>query len=259
MNRQSEKITALYCRLSRDDELQGDSNDKNLWLVDDEAAEIVKRIFKMCLDGYGTTQIAKKLKAEKVLKPTAYWYEKGIVKYNTPPSNLYVWTARTVGDILIKKEYLGHTVNFKTYKKSYKSKKTLYNSEENQMIFENTHEPISDLDTWERVQELRKNKRRPTKTGKTNMFSGLAYCADCGQKMYYCTTNYFESRQDHFVCSTSRKGKDEGSTHFIRAVVLEKGVLQHLRYVIQTVSCFEDKFREVMGAKHKAEAKKTRS
>lgn len=131
-----------------------DSNDKNLWLVDDEAAEIVKRIFKMCLDGYGTTQIAKKLKAEKVLKPTAYWYEKGIVKYNTPPSNPYVWTARTVGDILIKKEYLGHTVNFKTYKKSYKSKKTLYNSEENQMIFENTHEPIIDLDTWERVQEL---------------------------------------------------------------------------------------------------------
>lgn len=233
-----------------------DSNDKNLWLVDDEAAEIVKRIFKMCLDGYGTTQIAKKLKAEKVLKPTAYWYEKGIVKYNTPPPNPYVWTARTVGDILIKKEYLGHTVNFKTYKKSYKSKKTLYNSEENQMIFENTHEPIIDLDTWERVQEHRKNKRRPTKTDKTNMFSGLAYCADCGQKMYYCTTNYFESRQDHFVCSTSRKGKDECSTHFIRAVVLEKGVLQHLRYVIQTVSCFEDKFREVMGAKHKAEAKK---
>lgn len=89
------------------------------------------------------------------------------------------------------------------------------NPEENQMVFENTHEPIIDLDTWERIQELRKNKRRPTRTGKTNMFSGLAYCADCGQKLYYCTSKNFESRQDH-----------------------------------------EDKFREIMGAKHKAEVKK---
>ncbi len=103
------------------------------------------------------------------------------------------------------------------------------------------------LDTRERVQELRKNKRRPTKTGKTNTFSGIAYCADCGQKLYYCTTKYFESRQDHFVCSTSRKGKGECSTHFIRAVVLEQGVFAHMKYVIGYISQYEDKFRKIMG------------
>ena len=124
------------------------------------------------------------------------------------------------------------------------------------MIFENTHEPIIDADTWERVQELRKNKRRPSRTGKSNMFSGIAYCADCGQKLYYCTSNYFESRQDHFVCSTSRKGKENCSTHFIRAVVLEKGVLAHLKYVIGFVAAYENQFREIMGARQKAEIKK---
>ena len=232
-------------------------NNTDEWLVDEDAAEMVKRIFKMCLDGYGPTQIAKQLKAERVLKPTAYWYEKGNINFSVPPNDQYGWSARTIGDILMKKEYLGHTVNFKTYKKSYKSKKILHNSEENQMVFANTHEAIVDLDTWERVQELRKNKRRPTRTGKTNMFSGIVYCADCGQKLYYCTSKYFESRQDHFVCSTSRKqGTDVCDTHFIRAVVLEQGVLQHLRYVINFVSSFEDKFREIMGAKHKAEVKK---
>ncbi len=231
-------------------------NNTDEWVVDDEAAEIVKRIFKMCLNSYGPTQIAKQLKAEKVLKPTAYWYEKGNINFSVPPNNPYGWSARTIGDILMKKEYLGHTVNFKTYKKSYKSKKILHNSEENQMVFTNTHEAIIDLDTWERVQELRKNKRRPTKTGKTNMFSGLAYCADCGQKMYYCTSNYFDSRQDYFVCSTARKNSEECSSHYIRAVVLEKGVLQHIRYVIGYVAAFEDKFRAIMGTKHKAEVKK---
>ena len=108
---------------------------------------------------------------------------------------------------------------------SYKSKKTCYNPEEKWLVFENTHEAIIDNDTWERVQELRKNKRRPTRTGKTNMFSGIARCADCGEKLYYCTSKNFEARQDHFVCYTSRlKGKEVCATHFIRAVVLEQGV-----------------------------------
>ncbi|MBQ6907454.1 MAG: DUF4368 domain-containing protein [Clostridia bacterium] len=157
--------------------------------------------------------------------------------------------------IIEKKEYLGHTVNFKTYNQSYKSKKKCTNPEEKQLIFENTHEAIIDVDTWERVQELRKNKRRPTRTGKSNMFSGIAYCADCGQKLYYCTSKYFESRQDHFVCSTSRKDKEECSTHFIRAVMLEKGVLAHLRYVISYIQNYEEQFRKIMGAKYKAEVK----
>ena len=96
-------------------------------------------------------------------------------------------------------------------------------------MFENTHEAIIDADTWKRVQELRKNKRRPTRTGKTNMFSGIVRCADCGEKLYYCTSKNFEARQDHFVCSTSRlKGKEVFPTHFIRAVVLEPVSYTHL-------------------------------
>lgn len=229
-------------------------DDNTKWIVDDEAARVVKMIFDLCLEGYGTSQIARILKDKKVLTPFSYWNTKGqAFKYSENPHN---WSAGTVAGIIEKKEYLGHTVNFKTYKQSYKSKKKCTNPEEKQLVFENTHEPVIDADTWKRVQELRRNKRRPSKTGKTNMFSGIAYCADCGQKLYYCTSNYFESCQDHFVCSTSRKGKEYCSTHFIRAVVLEKGVLAHLKYVIGYVSAYEKQFREIMSAKQKAEVKK---
>lgn len=229
-------------------------DDKTRWIVDDEAAQIVKKIFALCLEGYGTSQIARILKDKKILTPFSYWNSKGQAFKSS--ENPYNWSADTIAGIIEKKEYLGHTVNFKTYKQSYKSKKKCSNPEEKHLIFENTHEAIIDVDTWERVQELRKNKRRPTRTGKSNMFSGIAYCADCGQKLYYCTSKYFESRQDHFVCSTSRKGKEECSTHFIRATILEQGVLAHLKYVIGTVAGYENQFRMVLGAKQKAEVKK---
>lgn len=231
-------------------------DDKTKWIVDEPAAETVQKVFKLCMDGYGPSQIAKILRDEKVLTPAAYWQSIGRTTNLPTPENPYRWLADTISAMLEKKEYLGHTVNFKTYKQSYKSKKKLHNPEEKQLIFENTHEAIIDTDTWERVQELRKNKRRPTRTGKSNMFSGIAYCGDCGQKLYYCTSKYFESRQDHFVCSTSRKGKEKCSTHFIRAVILEQGVLAHLKYVIETVACYENQFRKVLGAKQKSELKK---
>ncbi len=325
MLRQSDKITALYCRLSRDDELQGDSNsivnqkailskyakenyfsntaffvddgysgtnfnrpswselleriengevgehlctnppygyrkdpdNRKRWIVDGEAAEVVKRIFALCLDGYGPSQIARILKEDKVITPTIHFQQTGRATRNAPPDNPYNWTGDTIADILERPEYQGHTVNFKTYKQSYKSKKTCYNPEEKWLVFENTHEAIIDADTWARVQELRKNKRRPTRTGKTNMFSGIVRCADCGEKLYYCTSKNFEARQDHFVCSTSRlKGKEICSTHFIRAVVLEQGVLAHMRLTIACVANHEEQFQKAMGAKQKAEAKK---
>lgn len=231
-------------------------DDKTKWIVDVPAAETVRKVFNLCMNGYGPTQIAKILREKKVLTPAAYWQSIGRTTNLPTPENPYRWVADTISTMLEKKEYLGHTVNFKTYKQSYKSKKKLHNPEEKQLIFENTHEAIIDVDTWERVQELRKNKRRPTRTGKSNMFSGIAYCADCGQKLYYCTSKYFESRQDHFVCSTSRKGKENCSTHFIRATILEQGVLAHLKYVIGTVASYENQFRKVLGAKQKADVKK---
>lgn len=227
------------------------------WVVDSEAAEVVKRIFTLCLEGYGPSQIARILKADKVVTPTVHFLQMGKATRNAPQDNPYSWTGDTVADILERPEYQGHTVNFKTYKQSYKSKKTCYNPAEKQLVFENTHEAIIDRDTRKRVQELRKNKRRPTRTGKTNMFSGIVRCADCGEKLYYCTSKNFESGQDHFVCSTSRrKGKEVCQTHFIRAVMLEQGVLAHMRLVIACVANHEERFRAAMGAKQKAEAKR---
>ena len=234
-----------------------DPDNRKRWIVDREAAEVVKRIFALCLDGYGPSQIARILKADKVITPTIHFQQTGRAARNTPPDNLYDWDNKTVACILERPEYQGHTVNFKTYKQSYKSKKTCYNPEEKWLVFENTHEAIIDTDTWARVQELRKNKRRPTRTGKTNMFSGIVRCADCGEKLYYCTSKNFEARQDHFVCSTSRlKGKEVCPTHFIRAVVLEQGVLAHMRMTIACVANHEEQFRKAMGAKQKAEARK---
>lgn len=234
-----------------------DSENKKHWVVDEESAEVVRRIFNLCLEGYGPSQISRMLEADKVLTPAAYWQARGITVPAKVPSNPCRWVPATVADILEKKEYLGHTVNFKTYKQSYKSKKTLQNPEDMQKVFENTHEAIIDFDTWERVQVLRENKRRPARTGKTNMFSGIVRCADCGAKLYYCTSKYFESRQDHFICSTSRlQGRDVCATHFIRAVVLEQGVLEHMRLVIACVAHYEARFRRAMGEKHKAEAKR---
>ena len=344
VQRQSDRITALYCRLSRDDELQGDSNSivnqkailskyakeysfKNtLFFVDDGysgtnfnrpswcelleriengevATLIVKDMSRLGRDYLKVGFYTEVLFVEKGVRFIAInngidsanqqdsdftpflniineWYAKDTSKkiravmkskgeagehlctnppygYMKDADNPYHWTGDTVADILERPEYQGHTVNFKTYKQSYKSKKTCYNPIEKQLVFENTHEAIIDADTWERVQELRKNKRRPTRTGKTNLFSGTVRCADCGKKLYYCTSKNFEARQDHFVCSTSRlKGKEICPTHFIRAVVLEQGVLAHMRLTIACVANHEEQFRKAMGAKQKAEAKK---
>ena len=234
-----------------------DPEDKKKWVVDAEAASVVRRIFSLCVDGNGPTQIARILREKQVPTPTVYQSRMGQAVRCIPPDNPYNWNGSTVSAILERMEYCGHTVNFKTHRQSYKIKKTIENPPEQWKIFRNTHEAIVDEETFERVQELRRNKRRPAKTGKTNLFSGVAYCADCGEKMYYCTTLNFEERQDHFVCSTSRKkGKDVCGTHFIRAVVLEKGVLRFLQILLWYISDCESLFREKLGAKRKEDFKK---
>jgi len=232
-------------------------NPKKHWIIDDEAAAVVRQIFAWCMEGYGPSQIAHKLKTAKVDCPTVHWAKMGRNAPAKTPDDPYDWAPRTISGILEKPEYLGHMVNFRTRRQSYKSKKKIENPQSEWKIFENIHDAIVDEETFYRVQELRKNKRRPSRTGKSNMFSGVVRCADCGEKLYYCTSNSFESRQDHFVCSTSRKkGKDVCDTHFIRAVVLEEGTLQHMRMVISCVASYEDAFRRALGAKRSAEAKK---
>ena len=156
-----------------------DPQDKKKWIVDEEAAKVVQRIFNLCIAGKGPMQIAKILTADRVLTVTAYHARQ---KGWAMPENLYRWCAKSVAGILERREYTGCTVNFKTYTKSLKFKKRMENPVENQRVFEDTQPAIIEKGQWERVQELRKNKRRPTKTGRTSMFSGLLYCADCGAK-----------------------------------------------------------------------------
>ena len=234
-----------------------DPDNPKKWVVDPEAAEVVKRIFDLCMEGYGPTQIARILKAEQVVTPTVYQDRQNQKVRNALPASPYDWNGSSVSGILERIEYCGHTANFRTHRQSYKIKKTIDNPPEQWMIFKNTQEAIIDEETFERVQELRKNKRRPTKTGKTNLFSGIAYCADCERKMYYCTASNFAQRQDYFVCSTSRKkGTDYCVTHFIRATVLEEGVLLYLQRLLWYISEYEGLFREKLGAKCKEESKK---
>ena len=233
-----------------------DPDDPKRWVVDEEAARVVKRIFNLCLESFGTSQIARILKDDKIETPTAYRIRNG-GKSTRVPENSYAWSARTISFILSRQEYLGRTVNFKTSKPSYKSKKKVLNPPEMWKIFENTHEAIVDEETFNRVQELREQRRRPTKTGKTNMFSGIAICADCGGRMCFSTRKNFDETQDYFVCYTARsKGKETCSTHYIRAAVLEEGTLKNLRLVCLIVSCFEDEIRESVGALRTEEAKK---
>ena len=232
-----------------------DPENPKKWIVDAEAAQVVKRIFALCLEGHGPTQTARILREDKILCPTAYWASHGRKVSNSIPQNPCYWQNDTVVRTLERKEYLGHMVNFKTTRISYKSKKTQQNPRRTSKWYLN--EAIIDVGTWEKAQELRKHKRRPTKSGKTNLFSGVAHCADCGAKLYYCTSKYFESRQDHFVCSASRaKGQDLCSTHFIRAIVLEAMVLLHLKYVTDFVAHYEDEFRRRVNAKRSEVLKK---
>ena len=226
-----------------------DSDDPKKWVIDEEAAQIVKRIFSLCMEGKGPSQIAALLEKEKVLNPTTYKQREGRKTPHQTPENEYRWHESTVAYILEYMEYTGCTVNFKTYTNSIYDKKQRENPMENRRIFYNTHPAIISLEVFDKVQEIRQQRHRRTKTGKSSLFSGMVYCADCGAKMRYCTTNYFEKRQDHFVCANYRSNTGSCSAHFIRAVVLEELVWMHMRTVISYVSRYEDHFRAVMEQK----------
>ena len=218
-----------------------DPQDKKKWIVDEEAAKVVQRIFNLCIAGKGPMQIAKTLTADRVLTVTAYHArQKGWVM----PENLYRWNTNAVLRILERREYTGCTVNFKTYTKSLKFKKRMENPVENQRVFEDTQPAIIDKGQWERVQELRKNKRRPTKTGRTSMFSGLLYCADCGAKLYFCTCNtYKDDSQNHFVCSNYKSNTGSCKIHYIREQVLYRIVLETIRQTLSYVRMFRKDFK----------------
>ena len=202
-----------------------DPSDKKKWMGDEEAAEIVKRIFDLCVAGKGPMQIAKALTAGKVLTVKAYYAKRD---GKPMPENPYRWSVETIRGILERPEYTGCTVNFKTYSKSHKLKKRLQNAPENYRIFPDTQPAIVDRNVFERVQELRANKRRPAKTGKQGLFSGLLYCAGCGEKLYFCTANSFSPKQGHYVCSNYKSNTGTCSAHFIREETLKQFVLRRI-------------------------------
>ncbi|WP_302775738.1 recombinase family protein [Anaerotruncus colihominis] len=212
-----------------------DPDDKKKWIVDEEAAAVVKKIFDLCIAGKGPMQIAKALTADKVLTVKAYYAKRD---GKAMPDNLYRWDYKSIAGILERPEYTGCTVNFKTYSKSHKLKKRLQNAPENYRIFPNTQPAIIEEQVFERVQKLRANKRRPTKTGRQGLFSGLLYCADCGEKLYFCTTNSFTPKQEHYVCSNYKSNTGTCSAHFIREETLKLFVLQRIFDV--TAMFFDD-------------------
>ena len=226
------------------------------FIIDEEAAPVVRQIFSLCLAGNGPTKIARVLTEQEIPTPGTLEYRRTGSTRRYYPDYPYKWATNTIVHILERKEYLGHTVNFKTEKISYKVKSSVENPEEKQVVFENTHEPIIDPATWERVQELRKHRRRPTKSGIVSPFSGLLYCADCGEKLYYSFSNNSKREQAYFFCSSYRKNSDICSTHYIREKVVEQLVLESMQRIMLNVQVFEKEFARKQMACYTEEKKK---
>ena len=230
-----------------------DPANKKKWIVDEEAAAVVKRIFDLCIAGKGPMQIAKILKSDKILTTKAYYAKQ---KGKLLPDNPYNWNENSIVGILERMDYCGHTVNFKSYSKSHKLKKRIPTTKEQQAIFHNTHEAIVEEAVFERVQELRANKRRPTKAERQGLFSGLVYCADCGSKLHFATCKSFDGKQDHYRCAKYKSNTGSCTAHFIREETLKAIVRQRIFDV--TASFIENimDFREMVYQQQFAEAEK---
>ena len=230
-----------------------DELDKEKCLVDEAAAEVVRRIYHLCLEGKGPEQIARLLQKEKVLTPTAYYYSVGSSSANRPmPSDPYLWKDSTIDAILSNRKYTGCMVNLKTTTVSYKVHKLIRKPEEEWSIVPNAQEAIIDENTWLRVQELRKNKRRPTATGKTSLFSGLVFCADCGSKLHFCAAKSLKANQEFFRCANYKSGRGECTIHYIRNVALEQIVSVAVSDLADFVTCHESFFLQMIGKQQSA-------
>ncbi len=215
-------------------------------LVDEETAPVVELIFQLCAEGNGPGKIARILKERSIPTPGTIEFQRTGRTRNYHPDNPCGWNESSISNILEQDAYLGRTTNFKTTKLSYKSKKTIENTPDKWVVFEDTHKAIIDPETWEIVQKAREQRRRPTKMGEMGMFSGLAYCADCGARLYHCRTASWTHEQECYTCATYR-GKKGCSAHYIRAVVLEQLVLQNLQRVVAYAQEDEDEFvRRIM-------------
>ena len=221
------------------------------WLVEKEAAEIVKKIYRLCIEGYGPMQISKKLNAQKAISPVV-WKNKVGWKYKLEKvDHPELWTVSAIRRILSNPIYLGNTVNFRTKKKSYKSHSVVYLPKDEWVIFEDTHEAIIDRDTFDTVQKLREGvRRRVSIDGEMSIFSGLLYCADCGAKMYL--NRHRGSEKDAFNCASYRKEKERTCTsHYITLHAIEDIVLYDLQRVLGMAKGKETEFVSMLQEKNK--------
>lgn len=235
-----------------------DPEDKNHWIIDETAAEVVREIFHLCVQGYGVSKIANIITAKHIMNPTAHAKALGIgVSDNRSTADDYKWGNSTISHMLTRQEYIGSTVNFKTYRKSYKQKKQLKNNPDNWQIFEGTHEAIIDSETFAIVQRLREGRRRVTPMGEMPILSGMLFCADCGAKLYQVRHRGWTHDKEHFVCATYRKVKGGCSSHQIRNVVVEELLLDGIRNITAFARDHEDEFVQMVTNKTRAEVNRS--
>ena len=216
------------------------------YIVDEETAPVVKQIYQLCLAGNGPTKIARMLTEQQIPTPGTLEYRRTGSTRRYHPGYECKWATNTVVHLLENREYTGCLVNFKTEKPSYKLKHSIENPPEKQAVFENHHEPIIDRETWERVQELRKQRKRPNRYDEVGLFSGILFCADCGSVMYQQRYQTDKRKQDCYICGSYKKRTADCTAHFIRTDLLTAGVLSNLRKVTSYAAKHEARFMKLL-------------
>jgi len=226
-----------------------------MFAIDEETAPVVKQVYALCLAGNGPGKIARMLTEQNIPTPGTIEYQRTGNTRRYYPDYPCRWSATTVGHILERQEYIGNTVNFKTEQMSYKFKGTVY-TPEREMVFENTHPAIIDKVTWERVQELRKQRKRPNRYGEVGLFSGLVFCADCGSVMYQQRYDTPTRKQDCYICGSYKKRTSDCTAHFIRTDLLAEGVTANLKAVTNYAAKNEERFAKLLQAQTEDGGKK---
>ena len=216
------------------------------FIIDEEAAPVVRQIYSLCLAGNGPTKIARMLTEQQIPTPGTLEYQRTGSTRRYHPGYECKWATNTVVHLLENREYTGCLVNFKTEKPSYKLKHSIENPPEKQAVFENHHEPIIDRETWERVQELRKQRKRPNRYDEVGLFSGILFCADCGSVMYQQRYQTDKRKQDCYICGSYKKRTADCTAHFIRTDLLTAGVLSNLRKVTSYAAKHEARFMKLL-------------
>ena len=216
------------------------------FIIDEEAAPVVRQIYSLCLAGNGPTKIARMLTEQQIPTPGTLEYSRTGSTRRYHPGYECKWATNTVVHLLENREYTGCLVNFKTEKPSYKLKHSIENPPEKQAVFENHHEPIIDRETWERVQELRKQRKRPNRYDEVGLFSGILFCADCGSVMYQQRYQTDKRKQDCYICGSYKKRTADCTAHFIRTDLLTAGVLSNLRKVTSYAAKHEARFMKLL-------------